>query len=218
MTIDSEIAKIPVWVIRVKGSSICNHYLPVTVNSWRYFGFSDINLFDACTPDNWEIHEYYSKLPPISFAEKRIYRTGRSRRWVPTEKQIWMSHYSMWHKCIELDTPIFIIEHDCRLVRPFQNGFNRGRNLFSFGMATDKKNLAGLGYFITPEHAKRMFTITGNRVIVGPVDGYIHASQPWYPRGLLDDKYIKEHIYAKHLVNEEVGTTKPTVRKRKKNG
>ena len=218
MTTDSDILNTPIWIIRVKGHTASDYYLPTTVNSWRHYGFNNINLFDACTPHNWRSHEYYSKLPQLNFTEKRIYPSKRKRTWVTTERQIWMSHYSMWHKCIELNVPIFIIEHDCRLVRPIKRGFNNGRNIFSIGMSTNKKNLAALGYFIKPNHAERMVDIAIGRDIKGPVDGYIHANQPWYPRGLLDDEYIYKHIYTKHIVNAEVGTTKPTVKKRKKNG
>ena len=198
MIIDKDI---PIYQIVISGNSVSEYYAEKSVYSFGQLGYNNIQRVEATTPDN-----YSSMWPPafLPFKQSREYSAKRSRDWLPEEQAIWYSHYTCWER---VDQPSLIIEHDCMLYKEIPDHLSK-RNLWSFGMTEDGRNLAALGYYIKPSAAKRL---RGIQSISAPVDAWIHRLQPWYEYGRLSKNYIDKNVCAKHYINEEVGTSKPTV-------
>ena len=193
MFIDKDI---PIYQIVISGNSVSEYYAEKSVYSFNVLGYSNIQRVKAITPDDSP-----SFLPFTAFRE---YSTKRSRDWLPEEQAIWYSHYACWER---VDQPSLIIEHDCMLYKEIPDHLSK-RNLWSFGMTDDRRNLAALGYYIKPSAARRLMRIKSISI---PVDGWVHSHQPWYEYGRLSKKYIDKNVCAKHYINEEIGTSKPTI-------
>lgn len=197
MIIDKDI---PIYQIVISGNEVSEYYAEKSVYSFNQLGYNNIQRVEATTPVN--MPEY------LDFREYRMYTRNNFRNWLEEEKAIWYSHYSCWKK---IKTPSVIIEHDCMLYKNIPDHLFK-RNLWSFGMTKNKLNLAGCGYFIKPSGAKKLMTA---RRISQPVDAWIHSNEPWYEYNRLSPGYIEKNICATHYINEEVGTTKPTLRLKK---
>lgn len=190
---------IPIYQIVISGNEISEYYSEKSVYSFNQLGYNNIERVEATTPQT---------MPDfLPFLKQRHYHSKKSRKWLKEEKAIWYSHYMCWDKIKE---PSIIIEHDCMLYREIPDHLLK-RNLWSFGMTEGYMNLAALGYLIKPSGAKKLMTL---RAISSPVDGWIHENEPWYEHGRLSKEYRMKNICAKHYINEEVGTTKPTLGKR----
>ena len=204
MTIDKTI---PIYQIVIPNNPISEYYAEKSAESFDKFGYTNIMRVDASTPD--DMPDY------LFFSDEREYTKKRTRKWLPEEKAIWYSHYRCWHKVSDGNKkpylgPALVIEHDCMLTRDLPETLTK-RRLWSFGMTEDNRNLAALGYYIKPSMAKEFLFI--NRISM-PVDGYLHSKQdPWYPRGKFKKEYIDTNICAKHYINSDIGTTKPTIGK-----
>ena len=104
---------IPIYAIVVEQSPISLWYFEKILPSWQAHGYQPI-IFRACTPQT------ISQRFELNFADyvhtlKYVSR-GIKKPFSPIEKACWYSHYSAWQKCVELNTPIAIIEHDAVLI------------------------------------------------------------------------------------------------------
>ena len=68
----------------------------------------DVSLFDGC--DKYDV---WQEFIDNDFKINDITRFGGG--FVDSEIATFISHYRLWEKCIQLDTPIFIFEHDVEL-------------------------------------------------------------------------------------------------------
>ena len=69
----------------------------------------------------------------------------------PTEKACWYSHFDAWRKCVELDRPIAVIEHDALLVNPMHLVIRADLSFFDAA--------AMGGYVINPKAAHQLVEV-----------------------------------------------------------
>ena len=105
-----------------------------------------------------------------------------------------MSHYALWKKCVELDEPILILEHDSVFLRPLPevefngicqindpNGATRKGSLWSKRMQT--RGTAGI-------HPKTWITEENERHIPDGLAGNsAYMIKPWAAQELIDKYY-----------------------------
>lgn len=182
--------KPPVYFIAIKDHKVSQKYIAHCRPTWDNAGL-ETHIHDACTPAN--IDETY--------CGKKLYFGLRSRRkrygepLTPTEKAIWYSHLALWMKCVELDRPIIIAEHDAFLSHPFPDDYfdnikpirilcsARGENacaeycMCKDCVATRKKRdrTAGGAYYIEPSIAQNLIDEIDNlEILTYNSDSLIH--------------------------------------------
>lgn len=197
MSIDKSI---PIYQIAISNDNISEYYKSLSIESFNKFGYYNIIHYEAIVPDT---------IPsgPLEFTEKRIYTPKRQREWKEVEKAIWYSHFLLWQKIGKLKTPVIVIEQDCILKKEISSHITK-RPIFSFACSMNSHSLAAVGYYITPLAANRMIYRCLSRPNSCPVDGFIHARQPWYPMGILDKQWRDNNVFARHCVNTELGSNK----------
>ena len=80
----------------------------------------DVQKFDAITPDNmWEVDWKWpytkKKTCPTTGMTLKAYKTYDMTKRIAAAG----SHYALWQKCVELDAPIMILEHDAIFTKQF---------------------------------------------------------------------------------------------------
>lgn len=75
---------------------------------WEEIGIT-LERFDAITPSTMPNTLKFHR----NEANKYKHLPAQSKEFTETEKACWYSHYTLWKKCIELNHPIVIVEHDC---------------------------------------------------------------------------------------------------------
>jgi len=101
------IQELPVYAIVIRDDPRSEFYFEKITPVWKQL---QINLqrFDAHTPgtmpDTLTFHR--------NEANKYKHLPSQSKEFTETEKACWYSHYALWKRCIELDRPIVVIEHD----------------------------------------------------------------------------------------------------------
>jgi hypothetical protein len=135
-----------------------------------------------------------------------------------------LSHHSLWEKCIELSEPIVIFEHDAVVIndipelpmfdilsigKPSYGKFNTP-SFLGYGTLVSKPYFPGAhAYRITPKGAAAL--INESQFTAGPTDVYIHTSKftlgefyPWpvEARDSFTTIQKKEGCYAKHNYGE----------------
>jgi hypothetical protein len=112
----------------------------------------------------------------------------------PTEVAVWLSHFSLWIHCLEIDKPIMILEHDAVLVDKMLvfNYFNQIVYLGSMPQAARKMPvmsipphgtvndnyhfmLCGSAYAIDPQIARQLVSYAIRLGMVDLVDRFIRA-------------------------------------------
>lgn len=145
----------------------------------------EIEVFDAITPEKeaFSLAEYY-KIPLKLFQEKY----SRYDRCVAA----FMSHYTLWRKCIVTNKPIIVFEHDAvvtDVIRniPFNGLVNLGAPSYGkfntpnlgLGKLTSKRYLPGAhAYAINPKGAE---VICESAIMnAGPTDVFLNNQLfPW---------------------------------------
>lgn len=107
------IIKHPAYMIVVKSSDASTYYANYCIPSWESVGTS-VCIFPAVTPDNLSMcsdlrFARYSSM--VKYVKKNI-----KAEITPTEKSCWCSHFVLWKRCVEMNEPILIIEHDSLLI------------------------------------------------------------------------------------------------------
>lgn len=152
----------------------------------RHQGDDSIEMFDAITPDHnvFSLAEYY-KIPMAGFHE--VY--SRYDRCLSA----FMSHYMLWRKCVELDEPIVIFEHDAFITNKIPNmtftgcisigkpSYGKWNPPLTLGVnrLTSKKYFPGAhAYILSPDGAKAL--IKQAKRSAGPTDTYLNLKTfPW---------------------------------------
>lgn len=154
-------------MIVIRDNPVSEYYASVTLPEWQKAGF-DTNIFDAHTPNNLPT-EYKLNFTHLMTAK---YVTNKLKKdHTPTEKACWYSHMSLWKKCIDLNRPILVLEHDCY---PFYPSLIDIHTELDFVTYDD----GALGcYIMSPRLAKMSwdkFVVNGDPVDIGPY-GYIYS-------------------------------------------
>lgn len=153
-------------MIVIRDNPVSEYYASVTLPEWEKHGF-DVKRFDAFTPNNLPT-EYtldFTYLMTVKYWERKL-----QKEHTPTEKACWYSHMTLWKKCIDLNKPILILEHDCY---PFYPNLIDIHTEHDFVTYDD----GALGcYIISPKLAKMTwdkFVVNKDPVDIGPY-GHIH--------------------------------------------
>lgn len=130
--------------------------------------------FEAVTPEDLPNYE------ELTFAARKE-SSGR-RFFSDTEKAIWYSHFSLWKRCIELNQPMHVIEHDSYLFDELPDFSDSEIELFAFH--DDRYNYRYkyikhtvspcAGYYIKPSAARKLVEKSINSVINLNVDWMVH--------------------------------------------
>ena len=100
-----------IWMIRMKGDPTSEIYAKYCARSWTDAGFH-VNFFDAVTPET--LPNYYHR---IKFPDKSI-TEGTSSEQNDQERSCLLSQILLWEKCVEINKPILVLEHDAFLENP----------------------------------------------------------------------------------------------------
>tara|TARA_A100001388_G_scaffold272850_1_gene253822 strand:- start:2964 stop:3605 length:642 start_codon:yes stop_codon:yes gene_type:complete len=187
------------------------------VKSGQVFGYK-IEKHPAYSPQNCNVNQ---ELDNLSYD-----RSGFIEKYSRPENCIagFLSHHSLWMKCLELNEPIVIFEHDAvvtndipnlvlfdilNLGKPSYGKFNTP-TFIGYGSLVSKPYFPGAhAYRITPKGAADL--INEAQFSAGPTDIYIHSSKftlgeyyPWVAeaRDSFTTIQRKEGCYAKHNYGE----------------
>jgi GR25 family glycosyltransferase involved in LPS biosynthesis len=153
-------------MIIIPGNESSNYYANYCIPSWDDYGFR-VEKFNAETP------ETICDRTDLKFA-----RYNRSQKYfayklqveiTQTERACWYSHYMLWKKCIDLDRPIMILEHDAYFYKPE----NFWIDLDNYELIFYDKAAMGC-YIITPSAAKTLVNYVTNNIISTGVLAGIH--------------------------------------------
>lgn len=134
---------IPIYAIVIEDSPTSLWYFNRIAPSWHVQGYEPI-VFPASTPQSIE---HRTELTFSRYVHMYKYtKRGIKKPFAPTEKACWYSHFDAWRKCIELDRPIAVIEHDVMLVHPENLKIRADISFFDAS--------AMGGYVINPKAAK----------------------------------------------------------------
>ena len=178
----------------------------------------DIEKHSAYSPQNCNVNQELDNL--------NYDRSGFIEKYSRPENCIagFLSHHSLWMKCLELNEPIVIFEHDAvitndiphlvlfdilNLGKPSYGKFNTP-TFIGYGSLVSKPYFPGAhAYRITPKGAADL--INEAQFSAGPTDIYIHSSKftlgeyyPWVAeaRDSFTTIQRKEGCYAKHNYGE----------------
>ena len=187
------------------------------VKSGQVFGYN-VEKHPAYTPQNCNVNQELDNLD--------YDRSGFIEKYSRPENCIagFLSHHSLWMKCLELNEPIVIFEHDAvitndipnlvlfdilNLGKPSYGKFNTP-TFIGYGSLVSKPYFPGAhAYRITPKGAADL--INEAQFSAGPTDIYIHSSKftlgeyyPWVAeaRDSFTTIQKKEGCYAKHNYGE----------------
>lgn len=102
------------YMIVIKNNPTSEYYASITLPEWQRLGY-DVEVFDAYTPDNLPKH---FKLNFQSVTSKKYIKRNIKKYLTPTEQGCWYSHAALWLKCIQINQPIIVLEHDCYPMQP----------------------------------------------------------------------------------------------------
>lgn len=192
------------YVITIKELPQSVEYAERCIRSGSRHGLK-IEMFDAITPQNTDIVAKMKEeeLSPLGFTD----RYSRMDNCMAA----FLSHYSLWKRCMEMRTPITIFEHDAVIVDqlnstiPFHRIVNLGRPSYGnyripshlgTGPLTHKRYFGGAhAYRINQWGAKDL--VTQAKLQAGPTDVFMNTQS--FP-------YLQEHYPWKVEVRESFTT------------
>jgi len=95
------------FIIRLQNNPISEKYAQECVAQAKEFGI-DVEYFDAINGLEYEKH----------LAQLKIYPRYKFKKGRAGVFGCFLSHYYLWKKCIDLDVPILILEHDGYFIKP----------------------------------------------------------------------------------------------------
>lgn len=173
--------------------------------SWNRNGYH-VDLFEGTVPADLKDLDIldFVYLPDRKIEVKR-------RDFTETEKAVWYSHYRLWEKCVELNEPIIVIEHDSQLKKHLPQ-FTTSRYL---SWVTETHNMRrkpsdrdpgdgnmnflspASGYYINPGRANIMIKNAQTIKIYENVDGFMRKHINW--KDFPHDFYYIEQIKYNNL-------------------
>ena len=187
------------------------------IKSGQVFGYG-IKKHKAYTPQNCDVYEELKKL--------KYNKNGFIEKYSRPENCIagFLSLHSLWKKCVKLQRPVYIFEHDAVLTgdvpslpmfdilnlgRPSYGKFNTP-SFIGYGALVSKPYFPGAhAYRVTPKGAQQL--IDEAMFSAGPTDIYMHTSKftlgEYYPwpaeaRDSFTTIQQKAGCYAKHNYGE----------------
>ena len=154
-----------IYMIVMDNHPISLMYSRITIPTWEKHDYK-IKKFNAITPK-----DLYKK-------SKLEFSNNRARKFTNTEKAVWYSHFELWCKCLNDFTPMVIIEHDSKLVKPLPDLSKEGHKFLSFidrdfGKKRGIYLAPGSGYYITPIVAQRLISYAVSKPIMLNSDGHL---------------------------------------------
>ena len=205
------------YVITIKENERSVQVADRCVKSGLVFGYK-VNKHTAYTPQNCDVYKELKKLKYPSAAFNEIY--SRPENCIAG----FLSHHSLWKKCVKSKEPIVIFEHDAVLTgdipqmmmfdilnlgKPSYGKFNTP-SFIGYGSLVSKPYFPGAhAYRLTPKGAQQL--IDECVFSAGPTDIYIHSSKftlgEYYPwpaeaRDSFTTIQQKQGCYAKHNYGE----------------
>ena len=105
------------FVIAIKDWKLSSQYGQRALRSLTQHGL-EARIFDAITPKTVEEQEQkYNVRPRQRFVTTHL-RDASTR---PFKRACFLSHFTLWQRCIEFGEPIVIAEHDTVMTRPWDN-------------------------------------------------------------------------------------------------
>ena len=187
------------------------------VKSGLVFGYN-IEKHPAYSPQNSDVYKELDKLGYDKKGFNEVY--SRMDNCIAG----FLSHHSLWQKCLDLNEPIVIFEHDAVLINDVPNlvlfdilnlgkpsyGKFKTPSYIGYGSLVSKPYFPGAhAYRITPRGAADL--INEAQLTAGPTDVYIHSSKftlgefyPWVAEAKDSFTTIqsKQGCYAKHNYGE----------------
>jgi len=106
------------FIIYVKGNTKSEEYANVCLDSCR--DKFDAELFEGVTPDALnKYEETYNFTRIIPSRVNNFYH--ENQKLFHTKKSCFMNHVRLWHRCLELNQPIAVIEQDSFCVKKWDN-------------------------------------------------------------------------------------------------
>lgn len=196
------------FVITMKGRSFSEELAEDCIASGKKFNIQ-IEKFNAVQLD--DVEPTYKKFNLRPFPKLKFTRDAKGVR------GCFCSHYSLWQKCLELNEPIMILEHDALIIRPIPkdiiNKFAELCNLDAYSRTTTvyEKHLEKFdGYDVIPHSPKRP-TASGfqyfDKICIKGLHAYI--IKPQGAKALMEFTKSKGMLPADILVNaDSVALTK----------
>lgn len=168
---------IPTFMIVVDGNEASEFYASAATPSWTKEGF-DVVRFPAITPDWMPSTELRFGVNKADKYRKR----NLVKHITPTERAVWWSHYTLWKRCISLNKPIMVLEHDSYLFEP--------RNLVEQKVGFVSYDHGAMGcYILTPDCAKMLVNLATTETIdSGPLGFILFHSKGKYDMIWVGDK------------------------------
>jgi GR25 family glycosyltransferase involved in LPS biosynthesis len=182
-----------VWMIAITSNPISMYFKNEVISSWEGYV---VNHFEAKTPKDLSIDCDFLNL---AFKQRKKSNVEFS----DTEKAVWYSHYFLWKRCWDTQTPIIIVEHDVELLEEIEDEvFENDIVCLCHDTRENsdlKPKLAGGAYYIKPKGARELMKIRHNKKIINNSDAWIHSTC---------DKFGKWYDHkCEQFKNSEVGTT-----------
>ena len=172
---------------------ISQFYANVCRETWVSRGYH-VEHFEAITP------KHLKDCNELQFTQKE--KSYGNFDFSLTEKSIWYSHFYLWQKCLELNEPIVIIEHDCYLIDYIPDNIDTKVYFFTLTVHKRRPGVApAAGYIITPQFAQELVTLSQQESINVNVDGEL-----LYRSGQ-NQNQPEEDMVAYQYIEHEIGTT-----------
>ena len=187
-----------VFMIVIPDNPISMYYRGRVEQSWTDRGFN-IEYFNAVTPETIP-----QQKKQLKFSLKHHSKPERVREFSETEKAVWYSHFGVWDIARRKQSPIIIIEHDVRLIRPINP--NIFKNVKAMGLCHfhlrdgSLGTTAGGAYFLNKEVASDLYKETLSLNITYNTDNLIHKKIDQYGSNW------KTH-YCEQINEPSIGTT-----------
>jgi GR25 family glycosyltransferase involved in LPS biosynthesis len=141
------------FIIRLSNFQNSSEWAEVAYKSAKKYNW-DVDFFEGIDGRNSTLEEYGLKINPNHRKSKKAFKR------VGTVGCL-LSHYSLWLKCIELNEPICILEHDVTVHAPFPK--IEFKDVYKFCIGPKAKNIyigewwaSGAGYCVSVEGAKKL--------------------------------------------------------------
>lgn len=140
--------------------------LPQCKDSWTKQGF-EVNHFEAITPATMPNFLKFGTKDRLVNSIKK----NKLAEFTETEKAIWYSHFTLWKKCLDSNTPFVIIEQDNILTEKFPTTWRLYRLKYfcqaskpdRYSPTKKRKFTPAAGYVLTPEGAEFIINHTLNK-------------------------------------------------------
>lgn len=176
-----------IYMISISDHPISTMYKRQVMESWKEY---EVNHFEAVTPKDLV---YKNKL---DFGTKKS--GSKKREFTSTEKAVWYSHFELWCKCLNTNTPVVVLEHDSKLIKPLPDFKKDGYKFLSFMNRDWGKGgthmAPGSGYYITPQVSHRLIANAVSNSITQNSDGHLAEQLNWGRQQEMNDFYYIEQV------------------------